>query len=190
MGLCYPHLTLGTTECDYKVALMVLHCKNSLTVKELKSRICSYEAEELESNEMDDDRFSIRSDITDVGDNDITFSDDAITPCALNYKENGRSHLTRLDKQTKSFLSPQTVNWVSDGIDRCRIGFLPKAYVPHAKMWDGALCQVVYVGAADDPSSIFCQKFHHCCGYARVLVISALGGDIKGFHDKYKAMMD
>ncbi len=79
-----------------------------MTVKELKSRIHSYEAEELESYEMDDDRFSIRSDITDVGDNAITFSDEAITPCALNYKEDGRSHLTRLDKQTKSFLSPQT----------------------------------------------------------------------------------
>ena len=78
-----------------------------MTVKELKSRIHSYEAEELESYEMDDDRFSIRSDITDVGDNAITFSDEAITPCAHNYEEDGRSHLTRLDKQTKSFLSPQ-----------------------------------------------------------------------------------
>ncbi len=27
-----------------------------------------------------------------------------------------------------------TINWVSDGIDRCRIGFLPEAYIPHAKM--------------------------------------------------------
>ncbi len=83
-----------------------------------------------------------------------------------------------------------TVNWVSDGIDRYRVGFLPKAYVPHAKMWDGALCQVVYVGSADDPSSIVRQKFHHCCGYARVSVISALDGDIKVFNDKYEAMMD
>jgi hypothetical protein len=83
-----------------------------------------------------------------------------------------------------------TVNWVSDGIDRCRIGFLPKAYVPNAKMWDGALCQVVFVGAADNPSLIICRKFHQCCGYARVAVISALGRDVKVFHDKYEAMMD
>jgi hypothetical protein len=83
-----------------------------------------------------------------------------------------------------------TVNWVSDGIDRCRIGFLPKAYVPHAKMWDGALCQVVFVGAADDPSLIVRRKFNHCCGYARVAVISAIGGDVKVFHDKYEATMD
>ena len=107
MGLSFPHLILGTTEHDYKVALMVLHSKNSLTLKELKSRICLYEAEEIKRNEMDHDTLSIRSDITDVGDNDIAFSDEAITPCALNYEEDGRSHLTRLDKQTKSFLSPQ-----------------------------------------------------------------------------------
>jgi hypothetical protein len=36
-----------------------------------------------------------------------------------------------------------TVNWVSDGINQCRVGFLPKVYVPHAKLWDGILCQVV-----------------------------------------------
>ena len=83
-----------------------------------------------------------------------------------------------------------TVNWVSDGIDRCRIGFLPKAYVPHAKMWDGALCQVVFVDAADNPSLIVRRKFNHCCGYARVAVISAIGGDVKVFHDKYEATMD
>ena len=59
-----------------------------------------------------------------------------------------------------------------------------------AKMWDGALCQVVYVGSADDPSSIVRQKFHHCCGYARVSVISAHDGDIEVFNDKYEAMMD
>ena len=66
----------------------------------------------------------------------------------------------------------------------------PKAYVPHAKMWDGALGQVVFVGAADDPSLIVRRKFHHCCGYARVAVISALGGDAKVYHDKYEATMD
>ena len=46
--------------------------------------------------------------LNDIGDDDFSFSEDAITPCALNYEEDGRSHLTRLDIQTKSFLSPQT----------------------------------------------------------------------------------
>ena len=83
-----------------------------------------------------------------------------------------------------------TVNWVSDGIDRCRVGFLPKAYVPHAKLWDGVLCQVVFVGSADDPSSVVRCKCHHYCGYARVAVISALPRGAKVFEDKYEAMMD
>jgi hypothetical protein len=75
-----------------------------------------------------------------------------------------------------------TINWVSDGIDRCCVGFLPKAYVPHAKLWDGVLCQ-------DDPSSVVRRKCHHYCGYARIAVISALPRGAKVFEDKYEAMM-
>ena len=104
-ALCFPHLMLGTSESDYKVALMMIQNKNSCTLKELKSSMRSCEVEELETHEMVDDGFSISG--NDIGDDDFSFSD-AITPCALNYEEDGRSHLTRLDKQTKSFLSPQT----------------------------------------------------------------------------------
>jgi hypothetical protein len=99
---------LGTSYTDYKVALMVLQNKNSWTLKEVKSIRSSYESEELKMNEMDDDVFSVGGEINDIGDDGVSFSDEAITPCALNYEEDGRSHLTRLDKQTKSFLSPQT----------------------------------------------------------------------------------
>ncbi len=80
-----------------------------------------------------------------------------------------------------------TINWVSDGIDRCCVGFLPKVYVPHAKLWDGILCQVVFVGSADDPSSVVCRKCHHYCGYAGVTCLSALPRDAKVFEDKYEA---
>ena len=55
-----------------------------------------------------------------------------------------------------------TINWASDSIDRCCVGFLPKAYVPHANLWDGVLCQVVFIGLADDPSSV--RKYHHYLG--------------------------
>ena len=82
-----------------------------------------------------------------------------------------------------------TANWVSGGIHRCRVGFIPRAYVPHAKMWDGVLCQVVFVGSADDPSSVVRRKCHHYCGFAHVAVISALPGGAKVFEDKYEAMM-
>ena len=98
---------LGTSDRDYKVALMVIHNKNSCTLNELESSMCSYEGEELHTYVMDDE-FSVRGDINDVGDDGFSYSDVAITPRALTYEEHGRSHLTRLDKQTKSFLSPQT----------------------------------------------------------------------------------
>ncbi len=81
------------------------------------------------------------------------------------------------------------INWVSNGIDRCRVGFLPKAYVPHAKLWDGVLCQVVFVGSADNPSSVVRRKCHQYCAYTRVAVISALPRGAKVFEDKYDAMM-
>jgi hypothetical protein len=36
-----------------------------------------------------------------------------------------------------------TVNWVTNGFEQCRVGFLPLDYVPHAARYDGALCQVM-----------------------------------------------
>ena len=42
---------------------MVLQNKNSWTLNELKSRMRSYESEELETNEMDDDGFSVSGDM-------------------------------------------------------------------------------------------------------------------------------
>ena len=42
--------------------------------------------------------------------------------------------------------------WVSDGIDHCRIGYLPKAYVKNWKQYDGALVQVVEVYSGDSDS--------------------------------------
>ena len=35
--------------------------------------------------------------------------------------------------------------WVSDGIDHCHVGYLPKAYVKNWKQYDGTLVQVVEV---------------------------------------------
>ena len=43
-----------------------------------------------------------------------------------------------------------TVNWVTDGHNRCRFGFLPRAYVAQGGMFDGVLCQVVGVGNESD----------------------------------------
>jgi hypothetical protein len=35
--------------------------------------------------------------------------------------------------------------WVTDGMDRCRVGFLPRHMVKHAAHYDGSLAQVTRV---------------------------------------------
>ena len=40
--------------------------------------------------------------------------------------------------------------WVTDGIDRCRVGFLKRHMIKHARRYDGALVQVTRV-LSDDP---------------------------------------
>jgi hypothetical protein len=64
-----------------------------------------------------------------------------------------------------------TVDWVSDGIDCCRIGFLPRAFVMQGSVWDGVLCQVVEVFQKDDPSKLCRAKWHQNKGFAYIAVI-------------------
>ena len=63
--------------------------------------------------------------------------------------------------------------WVSDGIDRCRVGYLPKAYVKNWKQYDGALVQVIEVYSAESDSPMKRQKFHRNHGLAVAVVISS-----------------
>ena len=63
--------------------------------------------------------------------------------------------------------------WVSDGIDRCRVGYLPKAYVKNWKQYDGALVQVIEVYSADSDSLTKHQKFHRNHGLAVAVIISS-----------------
>ena len=67
-----------------------------------------------------------------------------------------------------------TVNWVTDGQDRCRVGFLPRAYVAQGGMLDGVLCQVVRIGNESDNDKNERAKVRHSCGYASMQVISPL----------------
>ena len=63
--------------------------------------------------------------------------------------------------------------WVSDGIDRCRVGYLPKACVKNWKQYDGALPQVIEVYSADSNSPMKRQKFHRNHGLAVAVIISS-----------------
>ena len=42
-----------------------------------------------------------------------------------------------------------TAIWVTDGIDRCRVGFVPRHMVRHAARYDGALAQITRVFSSD-----------------------------------------
>ncbi len=39
--------------------------------------------------------------------------------------------------------------WINDGIDRCRVGFLPCHMVNHAVRYDGAVAQVTRIFSGD-----------------------------------------
>ena len=63
--------------------------------------------------------------------------------------------------------------WVSDGIDCCHVGYLPKAYVKNWKQYDGALVPVIEVYSADSDSPTKHQKFHRNHGLAVAVIISS-----------------
>ncbi len=71
-----------------------------------------------------------------------------------------------------------TVNWVMNGFEQCRVGFLPLLYVPDAAVYYGALCQVIQVFDTDKSSRANWAKCKKHNGFARAMVISNLNGKI------------
>jgi hypothetical protein len=55
--------------------------------------------------------------------------------------------------------------WVTDGINRCRVGFLKRHMVRHAARFDGALVQVTRVLSGSCDSAERCMNHHNrgCC---------------------------
>jgi hypothetical protein len=68
--------------------------------------------------------------------------------------------------------------WVTDGIDRCRVGFVPRHMVRHAAKYDGALAQVTRVFSSDQEVCDTAERrmFHKNKGYCRAVIISTLPG--------------
>ena len=64
------------------------------------------------------------------------------------------------------------VYWVTDGIDRCRVGFLRRHYVPNDEYYDGALVHVVEMYSSDDESTIHRKTFHLNMGYCVGAIIA------------------
>ena len=63
--------------------------------------------------------------------------------------------------------------WVSDGIDRCRIGFLPKHLVKHWEQYEGVLAQVTDIYSDDNESPHKRRKHHQNKGCCTAALISA-----------------
>ena len=62
--------------------------------------------------------------------------------------------------------------WVSDGVDRCRVGYLPKLHVKYWKLLEGALAQIIEVYDQESDSPTKRQKCHRNSGCAVVALIS------------------
>jgi hypothetical protein len=73
-----------------------------------------------------------------------------------------------------------TAIWVTDGIDRCRVGFVPRHMVRHAARYDGALAQVTRV-FSDNPEicdtterRMFFKNKGYCRDLARVYNVTLI----------------
>ena len=66
---------------------------------------------------------------------------------------------------------------VSDGIDRCRVGFLKRNFLKHWKQYDGVLAQVIEVYSNESESPTNRRKFHHNKGCCVAAIISSLSDD-------------
>ena len=64
--------------------------------------------------------------------------------------------------------------WVTDGIDRCRVGFLQRHMVAYAEQYDGALAQITRVLSADDGDSAEKRLYHKNRGSCYATLISHL----------------
>jgi hypothetical protein len=67
---------------------------------------------------------------------------------------------------------------VTDGIDRSRVGFVPRHMVRHAARYDGALAQVTRVFSSDPEVCDTAERrvFFKNKGYCRAVIISTLPG--------------
>jgi hypothetical protein len=70
------------------------------------------------------------------------------------------------------------VYWVTDGIDRCPVGFLPAHMVKYATRYDGVLAQVTETFClVVEGDKTVCEKYHRNKGFCRAVIILALNNN-------------
>lgn len=62
--------------------------------------------------------------------------------------------------------------WVTDSVDRCRVGFLPRHMIMHADSINGLLAQVSEVFDDHHPSSAVRKKVHHNHGFCQATILN------------------
>ena len=74
------------------------------------------------------------------------------------------------------------VYWVSDGVDRCLVGYLHCHQVKHLNKLEGALCQVteVYSDNSDSPTKQHKHKKNFGCAIAAIVSSNEPKKDRKG----------
>ena len=68
------------------------------------------------------------------------------------------------------------VFWVTNGIDVCRIGFLPRHMNHHVARYNGVLGQISATFSAGHHNHAVREKWHRNMGFCRAAVISPLNG--------------
>ena len=71
--------------------------------------------------------------------------------------------------------------WVTDGVNCCRIGFVPHHMVKHTTRYDGALVQVTRVLSdnAETCDTVEQRLFHRNKGFCLAAIIPTLSGSTK-----------
>jgi hypothetical protein len=102
---------------------------------------------------------------TDAGDRGRTCEEHQVN-CGIVLEEDVVVHLRKvqvvIDGREETAIAAV---WVTDGIDRCRVGFLKRHMVHHAARYDGALAQVTRVlsGSCDSAERSMDHYNRGCC---------------------------
>jgi hypothetical protein len=63
------------------------------------------------------------------------------------------------------------VYWVTDSVEQCHVGFLPRHMVSYADSFNGLLAQVTEVFDDKHPNPGICEKVHHNYGFCHATIL-------------------
>jgi hypothetical protein len=64
--------------------------------------------------------------------------------------------------------------WVTEGVDRCRVGFLPRHLIKHSKQYEGKLGQIIEIHSVDSDSPLKRRKHYANKGCCVAMLIDAV----------------